>query len=79
MQKKLLHTLNVCEIPAKVRHVVDDWVAGETSVSKILSSKYLEYVPLIIRNYKKLIITKIVIFTFSSFSSAQCFLVTAAQ
>ena len=52
--------LNVCKIPAKERQVVDSWVADEIPVSKMLFWKYLEYVNLILHNYKKLQMTKIV-------------------
>ena len=41
--------------------------------------KYLEYVPLVLHNYKKLNITKIVIFIISSFLSDESLLVTTAQ
>ena len=40
---------------------------------------YLEYVPLILRNYKKLKTTNFVRFTISSFLRAQYVLVKAAQ
>ena len=52
--------LNVCKIPAKERQVGDSWVADEIPVSKMLFWKYLEYVNLILHNYKKLQMTKIV-------------------
>ena len=49
----ILHTLNVYKIPAKEHYVCDRWVANEISVFKILFSKYLEYVPLILCNCKQ--------------------------
>ena len=62
--------LNGHKIPAKENQVVDRRDADEISVSKTLFLKYLEYVPLILHNYKKLNRMKIVRFTISSFSSA---------
>ena len=51
----------------------------EISVSKMLFSKYLEYVPLILRNYKKLKRKKIVKFKISFILSAQYILVTTLE
>ena len=77
--KDVLHTVNVYNISAKEHQVVDCWDADEISVLEILFWKYLEYVALILRNYKKLSTTKSFKFTISSFLNAQLFLVTAAQ
>ena len=55
----ILHTKNVYKI------------SNQISVSEILFWKYLEYVSLILRNYKKLKSTKIFRFTVSSILSAQ--------
>ena len=46
--------LNVYETPRKERQLVDFYVADEISALEILFCKYLEYVPLILHNYKKL-------------------------
>ena len=77
--KDVLHTVNVYNISAKEHQVVDCWDADEISVLEILFWKYLEYVALILRNYKKLSTTKSFKLTISSFLNAQLFLVTAAQ
>ena len=61
----LLHKLNVCKISAKERQVVHSWNLDEISVSETLFGKYLEYVPLILRNYKKVKWTKVVRVTIS--------------
>ena len=71
--------LNVYKIPAKEHQVVDHSEADEISVSQVLFWKYLEYVPLILRNHKKLNSIKIVGFKTSSFSSTQYFLGTAGH
>ena len=63
----LLHTLNVYETSVKKHQVVDFWVADEVSALQILFLKYLEYVPLILRNHKKLKMTKFLLW-FSIFS-----------
>ena len=65
----ILHTFIVYKIPAKEHEVVDHWPADEISILKILFWKYLEYVPLILSNYKRLRRLKIVRFTISSFLS----------
>ena len=65
--KYMLPKLNVDKIPAKKHQVVDRWAADEISVLEILFSKYLEYVLLILRNYKKLKRTNFFRFTISSF------------
>ena len=62
----LLNTLNVYQIPAKEHQVVHRWDADEISVSETLFSKYSEYIPQILHNYKKLKQTKIVEFKYSS-------------
>ena len=46
--------------------LVDNWAADEISVSEILFRKYLEYVLLILGNYKKLKNTRKFRFTISS-------------
>ena len=55
----LLHTLNVYKILPNEHHVVDSSSADEVPVLQILFYKYLENVPLILRNFKKLKRTKI--------------------
>ena len=61
----LLHSLNVYKIPGKEHQVVE------------LFSKYLENVPLKLRNYKKLKRTKFVWFTnFSSLSPQEILMAT---
>ena len=67
------------KIPAKEHQVVDHSEADEISFSQVLFWKYLEYVPLILRNYKKQNRMKIVGFKISSFSSTQYFLGTAGH
>ena len=62
----MLHTLNAYQIPAKEHQVVDGWAADEISVLETLFSKYSEYIPQILHNYKKLKQTKIVEFKYSS-------------
>ena len=62
----LLHTLNVYKIPRKEHQVVHFWVADKISTSELLFWKYLEYVSLILRNYKKLKSTKFLQFTIFS-------------
>ena len=66
----ILQTLNVYQITEKEHQVVDRWGTGEISVSQILFWKYLEYVPLILRSYTKLIKRKIHRFKFFSFLTA---------
>ena len=68
--KDILHTLNLWKISAKEPQVIDGRDANEISVSLILFSTYLDYVPQILRSYKKLNKVKIVRFKFSSFLSA---------
>ena len=46
--------LNVYKVPAKEHQVVDSWAADKMSFSEILFWKYVEYVPLILHNSKKL-------------------------
>ena len=58
--------MNVYQIPPKEHQVVHHWDADETSVSETLFSKYSEYIPQILHNYKKLKRTKIFEFKFSS-------------
>ena len=62
----------------KKHQFVDRWAEDKISVSQILFWNYVEYVRLILRNYKKLKRAKIVRFTIFSFLSAHNFLVTAA-
>ena len=75
----ILHAFNSYKISEKDHQVVDSWAAYEISVLEILFRKYLEYVPIILRNYKKLKRTKIVRFTITSFLIAQKVLVTTAE
>ena len=77
--KDLLHTFNVYKIPAKEHKVVYRWSGHEISVSEIMFLKYLENVPLILCNSKKVNRKKIVIFTIYSFLNAQYILMTTAE
>ena len=70
---------NVYKTPAKEHQVVGCWATDEISVSEILFSKYLEYFPIILHNYKTLKSTKLIIFTISSFLSTQYVLLTTAE
>ena len=63
----LLYTLNLYKVPAKEHQVDDRLVADEISVLEILLWKYIENVPIILRNYEKVKITNIVRFTISTF------------
>ena len=74
-----MNTLNVYKISAKEHQVVDRCAADEISVSVILFGKYLEYVPLVLRNYKKVKRTKVVRFTISSILSTHIILVTTVE
>ena len=74
----LLHTLNVYKILEK-EHQEIVRAADKISVSKELFSKYLEYVPPILWNYKKLKSKKIGKFKISSNLSAQKILVTTLE
>ena len=47
------YKLNVYNISAKKHQVVHSWDIDEISVSGTLIGKYLEYIPLTLRNYKK--------------------------
>ena len=58
--------MNAYQISAKEHQVIHRWDADEISVSETLFSKYSEYIPQILPNYKKLKRTKIVEFQFSS-------------
>ena len=58
--------MNVYQISAKEHQVVHRWDADEISVSETLFSKYSEYIPQILHNYKKLKQTKILEFKYSS-------------
>ena len=58
--------MNAYQISAKEHQVVHRWDADEISVSETLFSKYSEYIPQILHNYKKLKQTKNVEFKFSS-------------
>ena len=58
--------MNVYQISPKEHQVVHRWDADEISVSETLFSKYSEYIPQILPNYKKQKRTKIVEFQFSS-------------
>ena len=46
--------LNVYKISGKKHQLIDFWVSDEMSALEILFWKYLSYIPLILRNYKKL-------------------------
>ena len=63
--------LNVYKIPEKEHQEIDSWAADEISGSKMLFSKYLQYVSLILWNYKKLNRKKALKFKISSILSAQ--------
>ena len=60
----------IYKIHAKEHQAVDSWAADEILAWEIFLWKYVEYVPLILRNYKILMRTKIVRFTISSCLSA---------
>ena len=66
-----LRKLNVYKIPPNQCQVVDSWAVNKVSVSEILSCKYLEYVPLILRKFKKLKKTKVFRFSITSILCAQ--------
>ena len=67
----ILHMLNVYKILVKDQEVLDSWATGEISVSEFfLLLKYLEYVPVILRNCEKKKRRKIVVSTISRFLSA---------
>ena len=70
---------NVYKTPAKEDQVVDPWATDEIWVSEILFSEYLEYFPTILRNYKTLKSTKMIIFTISSFINPQYVLLRTAE
>ena len=63
----LTHTFNVNKVLVKKHQVVHRWAADEMSFSKILFCKYLEYVSLILPDFKKPKTAKIIWFTTSSF------------
>ena len=44
----------ICKIPVIDVKIVDSWAIDEISIAEILFWNYLEYVPVILRNYKKL-------------------------
>ena len=69
--KNILDTFNVCKSPAKEDQLVDRWDADEIEMKGIVFYKYLQCLPLILRNSKKLNMAKIVIFTISYFWTAQ--------
>ena len=52
--KFLLNMLNEYKIPAEGHQVVYSWAADEVSALEILFWEYLEYIHLILRNYKKI-------------------------
>ena len=70
--------LNVYKIPAKEHAVVDRRDGNEISVAHTWFLKYLECVPLKLRNDKKRKNTLIVNFKISSVLSAEYILVTGA-
>ena len=63
----------------KKHQVVGPSGAYEISVYEILLWKYLEFVPVILCNYKELKGANIFIFTASSFPNAQCVLVPTVE
>ena len=65
--------LTVYRIPAKEHQVVERSATNKASVLKTLLWKYLENVPLILHDYKRLTSTKSKTFTISSALSAQFF------
>ena len=67
----LLHRLNIYKFPRKEHQVVDFWVSDQLAAWKILFRKYLEYVPLIKHNYKKLKMPKFLWFTICSIFNGQ--------
>ena len=71
--------MNVYQISAKEHQVVHRWDADEISVSETLFSKYSEYIPQILHNYKKLKQTKIVEFKYSSALSVLKYLVVTVE
>ena len=58
-------------IPPKQSQAVDSLAGNEVSVSEILSCKYLEYIPLILRKFKKLKRTNILRFSITSILCVQ--------
>ena len=74
----LLHILIVYKILEKEHQEIFE-AADEISVSKMLFSEYLEYVPLKLLNYKKPKRKKTVRFKISSIFSTQQILVTTLE
>ena len=77
--RDILHTLNVFRVPTKEHQVVDCWATDEILVLETLFCKCLEYATLILRKYKKVERTKIIIFTIFSFLSTQYVLETIPE
>ena len=75
----MLRKFKVYKISPKEHQVVDSRDTDQIWISEMVFWKHLEFLPLILSNYKKLKRAKIVAFTISSFLSAQYVLVTAAQ
>ena len=65
-----IHMLNVNKIIVKDQEALDSWATDEISVAEISFWKYLEYVPVILRNCKKIKRRKTVGSTISRFLSA---------
>ena len=63
----ILHMLNVYKIIVKDQEALDSWATDEISVAEISFWKYLEYVPVILRNCKKIKRRKTVGSTISRF------------
>ena len=66
----ILHMLNVYKIIVKDQEALDSWATDEISVAEISFWKYLEYVPVILRNCKKIKRRKTVGSKISRFLSA---------
>ena len=77
--KYILHTLSVYKISTKEHQIVDPSGTYVISVEEVLFWKYLEFVPVILCNYKKLKRTQILILTASSILNAQCILMITAD
>ena len=66
----ILHMLNVYKIIIKDQEALDSWATDERSAAEISFWKYLEYVPVILRNCKKIERGKTVGSTISRFLNA---------
>ena len=65
----ILRMLNLYKIIVKDQEALDSWAADEISVAETPFWKYLEYVPVILRNCKKIKRRKTVGSTISRFLS----------